>query len=110
MSAPAGLITDSDGEWLGTLLERSPSAEADAEWHLDHSRRRYRVRAWREGDGVPALYRWPCITIVDFARGTICAGVPATMTALPRWEDTDAYAEARLRWECDAVRLLRGAR
>jgi hypothetical protein len=65
----------------------------DTEWRLDHSTRRYRVRPWREQDGQPSGYTFPCVTVIDFAAHRKLAGWPTRAAAnYPLCQDTDAWA------------------
>jgi predicted DNA-binding transcriptional regulator AlpA len=89
---------------------------SDRQWRREHPGRRYLVRPWAPGDGPPAMYTQPTITIIDFDLNKRLAGIPEA-ALLPTadggwaqtssdWSNDDAYAG--LRWSLEAHALLFG--
>jgi hypothetical protein len=74
------------------LVAISELALDDVEWSLDHSLRRYRVRPWRQTDGDPAGYTFPCVTVIDYVAHRKLPGWPVHGSSTwPRAQDTDAF-------------------
>ena len=79
-----------------------PEAFDDAEWWLDSSRRRYRVRLWREGASGTSTRSGRRPDHLDahrFRPFAVLSPVAPGMHGLERWEDTDSYAETLWRAE-----------